>query len=57
MFRRKSKRLPFANHTEKLGGVPYYTNNNKKKTKLNYEILQESQTSKTTVGQWGERKQ
>ena len=28
---RKSKRIPYANQTEKLGGNPYYTNNNKKK--------------------------
>ena len=26
---RKSKRLPFAKQTERLGGVPYYTNDNK----------------------------
>ena len=30
--KRKSKRLPFAKQTKKLGGIPYQTNNNKKKT-------------------------
>ena len=28
---RKSKRLPYAKETEKLGGIPYYTNINEKK--------------------------
>ena len=29
---RRSQRLRFAKQTEKLGGVPYYTENNKKKS-------------------------
>ena len=28
---RKAKRIPNAKQTEKLGGIPYYTNNNKRK--------------------------
>ena len=39
--RRKSKRLPFARQTEKLGGVPYQTNNIKKRTVNNRNVLQE----------------
>ena len=35
---RKSKRIPNAKQTEKLGGIPYYTNNNKKK--INNCVLQ-----------------
>ena len=30
---RKSKRIPYAKQTGKLGGIPYYTNNNKKENK------------------------
>ena len=41
---RKSERIPYAKQTEKLGGIPYYTKNNKKKTNNN-RILQENQTS------------
>ena len=39
---RKSKSLPYAKQPEKLGGIPYYTNNKKKKTSNNC-ILQEKQ--------------
>ena len=42
---RKSKRLPFAKQTEKLGGVPYQTNNNKKKNINNLNFLQEKTTT------------
>ena len=42
---RKSKRIPNAKQTKKLGGIPYFTNNNKKKINKNY-VLQESQTNK-----------
>ena len=38
---RKSKRIPYAKQTEKLGGIPYYANNNEKKS--NICILQENQ--------------
>ena len=38
---RKSNRLPFAKQTVKLGGVPYHTNNNKKKLTNNGNLLQE----------------
>ena len=38
---RSSQRVPFAEQTQKLGGVPYYTENNKKKTN-NICVLQES---------------
>ena len=41
---RKSKRIPHAKQTEKLGGIPYQTNNNKKKTSKNC-ILQENPTT------------
>ena len=44
---RKSKRLPFAKQTEKLGGIPYQTNKNKKKTGNNRNTLQEK-TTRTT---------
>ena len=44
---RKSKRLPFARQTEKLGGVPYQTNNNKKKTVNTRNVLQEKATTTT----------
>ena len=40
---KKSKRIPNAKQTEKLGGIPYYTNNNKKKINKNC-VLQGSQT-------------
>ena len=39
---RKSKRIPYAKQTEKLGGIPYYTINNKKKISKNC-ISQENQ--------------
>ena len=39
---RRSNRLPFAKQTEKLGGVPYQTNNNKKKLSSNGNLLQET---------------
>ena len=39
---RRSNRLPFAKQTEKLGGVPYHTNNNKKKLTNNGNLLQET---------------
>ena len=39
---RSSNILPFARQTEKLGGVPYYTNNNKKKVTINGNLLQET---------------
>ena len=42
---RKSKRLPFAKQTEKLGGVPYQTSNNKKKNINNRNLLQEKMTT------------
>ena len=32
---RKSKRIPYAKQTEILGGIPYSTNNNEKKTNNN----------------------
>ena len=44
---RKSKRLPSAKQTEKQGGIPYQTNNNKKKTVKNCNILQERTTTTT----------
>ena len=40
---RKSKRIPYAKQTEKLGGIPYQTNNNKKKTNKHC-VLQENPT-------------
>ena len=40
---RKSKGIPNAKQTEKLGGISYYTNNNKKKIN-NICVLQGSQT-------------
>ena len=40
---RKSKRILNAKQAEKLGGIPYYTNNNKKKI-IDNCVLQESQT-------------
>ena len=42
---RKCKRLPFAKQTEKLGGVPCYTRNNKKKLTNNVFLLQEKTTT------------
>ena len=44
---RRSNRLPFAKQTEKLGGVPYQTNNNRKKQTVNGNVLQEK-TATTT---------
>ena len=44
---RKFKRLPFAKQTEKLSGIPYQTNNNKKKTVNNRNTIQEK-TTRTT---------
>ena len=44
---RKSNRLPFAKQTEKLGSVPFQTNNNKKKQIVNGNVLQEK-TATTT---------
>ena len=41
---RKSKRIPHAQQTEKLGGIPYQTNNNKKKTNKHC-VLQENPTT------------
>ena len=41
---RKSKRIPLAKQTEKLGGIPYQTNNNKKKTNK-HSVLQENPTT------------
>ena len=38
---RRSNGLPFGKQTEKLGGVPYHTNNNKKKLTNNGNLLQE----------------
>ena len=40
---RKSKRIPNAKQTEKLGRIPYHTNNNKKKINNNC-VLQGNQT-------------
>ena len=37
----RSNRLPFAKQTENLGGVPYQTNNNRKKQTDNGNVLQE----------------
>ena len=48
---RKSKRLPFAKQTEKLGGIPYQTNNNKKKTVNTRNVLQEKTTTTTDQSQ------
>ena len=41
---RKSKRIPYAKKNEKLGGIPYQTNNNKKKTNKHC-VLQENPTT------------
>ena len=41
---RRSQRLLFAKQTEKLSGVPYYSENNKK-IKSNHCVLQENQSS------------
>ena len=51
---RKSKKIPNARQTEKLGGIPYSTNNNKRKINNNY-MLQENQTSQPTQQQIEER--
>ena len=40
---RESKSIPNAKQTEKLGGIPYYTNNNENKIN-NSSVLQRSQT-------------
>ena len=40
---RKSKRIPHAKRTKKLGEIPYHTNNNKKKTSKNC-VLQKNPT-------------
>ena len=42
---RRSRRLPFAKRTEKLGGIPYQTNNNRKRIKHNHKLLQERRTT------------
>ena len=42
---RKSKRLLFAKQTENLGGVPYQTNRNEKKSIYNCNLLQEKATT------------
>ena len=42
---RRSRRLPFAKQTEKLGGIPYQTNNNRKRIKHNHDLLQERRTT------------
>ena len=44
---RRSNRLPFAKQSEKLGGIPYQTNNNRKKQTVNGNVLQEK-TATTT---------
>ena len=41
---KKTKRIPNAKQTEKLGSIPYFTNNNKKKINK-YFVLQEIQTN------------
>ena len=38
---RRSKRLLFAKQTEKQGGVPYQSNNNRKKQTVNGNVVQE----------------
>ena len=50
---RKSKRIPNARQTEKLGGIPYSTNNNKRK--INNYMLQENQASQPSQQQTEER--
>ena len=47
---RKSKRIPNAKQTERLGGILHFTNNNKMKISKNYK-LQESQTNKPSQQQ------
>ena len=47
---RKSKRIPNARQTEKLGGIPYSTNNNTRKINNN-NMLQENQTSQPSQQQ------
>ena len=42
---RRSNRLPFAKQTEKLGGIPYQTSNNRKKQTDNGNVLQEKTTT------------
>ena len=41
---RRSRRLPFAKQTEKLGGIPYRTNIDRKRIKSNHDLLQENRT-------------
>ena len=41
---RRSRRLPFAKQTEKLGCLRYQTKNNRKRIKSNYDLLQENRT-------------
>ena len=50
---RKSKRIPNARQTEKLGGIPYSTNNKRKIN--NIYLLQENQTSQPSQQQIEER--
>ena len=38
---RRSRRLPFAKQTDKLGGIPYQTNNNRKKININNKYNEE----------------
>ena len=42
---RRSGRLPFAKQTKKIGGIPYQTNNNRKRIKHNHNLLQERRTT------------
>ena len=39
---RISKRLPFAKQIEKLGGIPYQSDNNRKRIKSNHDLLHEN---------------
>ena len=41
---RRSRRLPFAKQTKKLGGIPYQTYNNRKRINTNLDLLQENRT-------------
>ena len=41
---RRSRRLLFAKQTEKLGGILYQTNNNRKRIKSNHDLLLENRT-------------
>ena len=42
---RRSRRLPFAKQTKKLGGIAYQTKNNRKRNKHNHILLQEKRTT------------